>query len=229
MVREDSDGKYTSVSCSARLRRQNARRSRAIPTRRPPAAATKSWLKVGITESAVAPSMDGSTGTSRQPRTVRPSSAAISSMRRRVLATSSSPPGRNAVPTAYACGCGSSKSTTSRKNASGRPSRMPAPSPESGSAPVAPRCSRLRSAVIALATMSWLASPVRVATNATPQASCSWSPSYSPWGAGNACMGHPSRRRGTRTGPPGEAVRALSHASDAGDDIGPSIEKTTAR
>ena len=35
----------------------------------------------------------------------------------------------------------------------------------------------LRKAVIALATMSWLASPVRVATNATPQASCSWSPS----------------------------------------------------
>src|SRR3954468_17419255 len=57
---------------------------------------------------------------------------------------------------------------------------MPAPSPESGSAPDAPRCSRLRSAVNALATMSWLGSPVRVATKATPHASCSWRPSYKP-------------------------------------------------
>ena len=48
-----------------------------------------------------------------------------------------------------------------------------APSPESDSAPDAPRWSRLRKAVSAWLTMAWLASPVRVATNATPQASCS--------------------------------------------------------
>ncbi len=176
MVRDDSDGKYTSVSRSERLRRQNASRSRPMPTRRPPVAVTNSWLNVGITLIAVAPSIEASVGTSRQPRTVRPSSAAISSIRWRVLVTASSSPGRNAVPTAYARGWGSSKPSsrvTSRKNRSGTPSRMPAPSPESGSAPVAPRCSRLRSAVIALATMSWLATPVRVATKATPQASCS--------------------------------------------------------
>ena len=54
-------------------------------------------------------------GTSGQPRTVRPSSAAISSIRARVLATCSASPGRKAVPTAYERAAGSSKSTTSRK------------------------------------------------------------------------------------------------------------------
>ena len=49
--------------------------------------------------------------------------------------------------------------------------------PESGSAPDAPRWSRLRSAVKPSLTMSWLATPVSVATKATPHASCSWRPS----------------------------------------------------
>jgi hypothetical protein len=156
------------------LRRQKARRSSAIPLTREPRPATKSWAKVGITLLAVAPSVESSTGTSRQPRTARPSSSAISSIRWRVLATASASPGRNAVPTAYERALGRSKSTTSRRNASGTCSRMPAPSPEFTSAPAAPRWSRLRSAVSALTTMSWLASPVRVATMATPQASFSW-------------------------------------------------------
>ncbi len=100
MVREDSDGKYASVSRSERLRSTNARRSSAMPTRRPLEADTKSWLNVGITLREVAPRMSGSTGTSRQPRTVRPSSPAICSMWARVFATCSSSPGRKAVPTA---------------------------------------------------------------------------------------------------------------------------------
>src|SRR3990170_2913394 len=87
-----------------------------------------------------------------------------------------------------------SKSQTSRKNRSGTCSRMPAPSPESGSAPEAPRWSRLRSAVSACCTISWLGTPVIMATNATPQASCSCWPSYSPWGGGIARMGHLTRR-----------------------------------
>ncbi len=99
-MREESEGKYTSVSCSARLRRHQASRSSAMPEVRPPGAATNSWLKLGITPTAVEPSVDGSVGTTRQPSTSRPSSTAISSMRPRVLATFSSSPGRNAVPTA---------------------------------------------------------------------------------------------------------------------------------
>src|SRR3954454_22185647 len=85
---------------------------------------------------------------------------------------------------------------------------MPAPSPESGSAPVAPRCSRLRSAVMAFMTISWLATPVRVATKATPHASCSWSPSYSPCGGGNAC-----KRHSPVVETPGGGSRRRSHGS----------------
>ncbi len=138
-----------------------------------PLAETNSWTNDGMQSSAVWPSEDGSVGTSRQPRTDRPSSAAISSMRLRVLATCSSSPGMKAVPTAYPCLAGRSKSTTSRKKASGTCIRMPAPSPELGSAPAAPRCSRLRSAVSAWLTIWWLGTPVMVATKATPHASCS--------------------------------------------------------
>src|SRR5512142_152483 len=57
---------------------------------------------------------------------------------------------------------------------------MPAPSPVLGSLPLAPRCSRLRSTVSALATVSWLGSPDRSATKPTPHASCSKLLSYSP-------------------------------------------------
>ena len=158
-----------------------------MPRIRLPLAATNSWKNEGMQSSAVLPSVDGSVGTSRQPSTVRPSSPAMSSMRLRVLETCSSSPGMKAVPAAYECLAGSSKSTTSRKKRWGTCIRIPAPSPELGSAPAAPRCSRLRRAVKALLTMSWLGTPVRVPTNATPHASCSCAPSYSPW-RGNACM-----------------------------------------
>ncbi len=125
-----------------------------MPVTRLPLPATNSCTNAGITPSAVRPSELGSTGTSRQPRTSRPSSSAISSIRLRVLATCSASPGRKAVPTAYEpCG-GSSKPAslvTSRRNASGTWIRMPAPSPELVSAPAAPRWSRLRRAVMRLA------------------------------------------------------------------------------
>ena len=73
---------------------------------------------------------------------------------------------------------------------------MPAPSPLSGSAPEAPRWSRLRSAVRALTTMSLLGTPVMVATKATPQASRSKAGSYRPVAAGtaeNSVMSAPQR------------------------------------
>ena len=57
--------------------------------------------------------------------------------------------------------------------ASGRSIRMPAPSPVSGSAPIAPRCSRFSRISMAWSTMVWLGSPLRLATTPTPQASCS--------------------------------------------------------
>ena len=66
------------------------------------------------------------------------------------------------MPTAYAPGGGSSKPATARRNASGTCTVMPAPSPEDGSAPAAPRWSRLRSAVSARLTIRWLGTPAQV-------------------------------------------------------------------
>ncbi|CAB4628509.1 unannotated protein [freshwater metagenome] len=80
----------------------------------------------------------------------------------------------NAMPVAYAPEDGSLNSLTSWKYPSGIRMRIPAPSPLSGSAPDAPRCSMLRSAVSALETISCVAILLSVATIATPQASCSF-------------------------------------------------------
>ena len=49
--------------------------------------------------------------------------------------------------------------STARKNSSGIWVRIPAPSPESGSAPEAPRCSRFSSAVMACWMTMWDFSP----------------------------------------------------------------------
>ena len=183
-VRDDSDGKYTSVLFSTRLRTQNARRSNTSWSTS--AAARKTCRNCGMVPRAVAPTMSETTGSTRQPSTSRPSSAAIRSISATWPAASLSSAARKAVPTAYWPAGGSAKSTTSRRKPSGTPIRMPAPSPESGSAPEAPRWSRLRRAVNACSTMSWLGTPVRVATKATPQASCSAAGSYRPVAAGTA-------------------------------------------
>ena len=57
---------------------------------------------------------------------------------------------------------------------------MPAPSPLSTSAPEAPRCSRFLSAVRAFETISCVGNLFKVATIATPHASCSLAGSYNP-------------------------------------------------
>ena len=70
---------------------------------REPAPATKTCTNDGIALRAVEPSTSACTGTSRQPSTARPSSAAISSIRPRALrSTSGSPasPAKKPVPTA---------------------------------------------------------------------------------------------------------------------------------
>ena len=88
------------------------------------------------------------------------------------------------MPAAYSPTGGSSKPTTARRKASGICVRMPAPSPVPASEPIAPRCSRLRSAVSARSMMSCPASPRSVATIARPQASFSKAGLYMPcfWG-----------------------------------------------
>ena len=51
--------------------------------------------------------------------------------------------------------------------------RMPAPSPVTASASMAPRCASDFSAAMAFSTTSWERSPEILAMNPTPQASCS--------------------------------------------------------
>ena len=123
--------------------------------------------------------MEEFTGTSRHPSTFKPSSCAISSIREIGAAEA-----KNAIPAAYDPTFGKSKSVTARKNKSGILIRIPAPSPLSGSAPEAPRCSKLRRAVKPCATISWVAFPVKVATMATPQESRSFSGLYNPEAGG---------------------------------------------
>lgn len=77
-------------------------RSSAMSFAVPSASETKIWRKAGIVERAVAPSSCGATGTSRQPRTVRPSAAAIVSICETAAALSASSTGRKPMPTAYA-------------------------------------------------------------------------------------------------------------------------------
>ena len=125
----------------------------AIPTIRPPAAATNSWLKRrhhrqrGRRRAATGrPGPRASRGRSR------PSSAAISSIapaglrRPRRRRRAGTPCRRRSAPAARQL----EVDDLARRTRSGTCSRMPAPSPVSGSAPVAPRCSRLRSAVMRL-------------------------------------------------------------------------------
>ncbi len=75
--------------------------------------------KVGMASRERAPSDESSVGTLRQPSTFSPSDSAIFSTAAQAAAASLDDCGRNAMPVAYSPGAGSSKSTTSRRNASG--------------------------------------------------------------------------------------------------------------
>ena len=77
----------------------------------------------------------------------------------------------NSVPTAYSPGAGSVKPSSAAflaKNLCGICTRMPAPSPARGSAPTAPRCSRLSRMVSASATIWCDLRPLMSAMKPTP-------------------------------------------------------------
>ena len=115
----------------------------------------------------------GFVGTSRQPSTSHPSPFTAAS----IFSSSPSPPKIIATPNGspFFAIFAFFAAMTFLKNAWGILMRSPAPSPVSGSFPVAPRCmSRVR-IVMPFSTMSWLASPERLATIPTPHASCSYS------------------------------------------------------
>ena len=90
---------------------------------------------------------------------------------------------------------------------------MPAPSPVSGSAPVAPRCSMLHKAPNPVCTMRWLATPLTCTTNDTPHESCSKRGSYKPCADGKSWF--------TRAALGNGRTYWCTHRSGHRDDIGP--------
>ena len=189
-VREDSEGKYVrsseESSCSMRFRAMNSFRSSSISVR-PDLLAINTWAKYGITALALAPMLDGSTGTSRQPSTSNCSSLAICEIERNAFARCCSSVGRKANPTPYPPIAGKGKPATSERKRCGIWMSTPAPSPVSASAPVAPRCSMLHNAPIPIDTMLCERRPCMSTTNETPQASCSNRGSYKPLAGGKRC------------------------------------------
>src|SRR3954454_22640515 len=247
MVRDDSEAKYSELPAStaarsARLRSTKERRSNRVTplgATVPPKAcasaradmvsATNSWAKCGMTARAVGPrsAPSGSIGTSRQPRTVRPSSAARRATSSTRATRSPASAGRKAMPTEYSPIGGRSKSTLARSRASGTWVRMQAPSPEFGSEPATPRWSRLCRAVRPAATNRRILLPRTSATKATPQASLSFAGSYSPVFAGTAekgtavprDAGTPAAAGAVRSGmslPSSAATRDLGRGGRAG-------------
>ncbi len=95
--------------------------------------------------------------------------------------------GMNNCPTAYSPGSGSVKPrrlASLAKNLCGICTRMPAPSPMRGSAPVAPRCSRLQRMRRPSWTIKCDLRPLISAMKPTPQESLSSAGSYRPAAAG---------------------------------------------
>ena len=152
----------SSSSCSMRLRTMNVLRSRSIPVGTGARSVTTIWRNRGITARAVTPRQSGRTGTSRQATTPSPSSSTMLSIAACAFSAASVSTGRNARPTAYWPGGGRMSPSSPRRKRSGTWTRMPAPSPVSGSAPVAPRWSRLVSAVSAVSTSWRLATPLQM-------------------------------------------------------------------
>src|ERR1700733_8109599 len=113
--------------------------------------------------------------------------------------------GRNSAPTAYRPGAGNVKPSSAdffAKNLCGICTRMPAPSPARGSAPTAPRCSRLTRMVSASSTILCDLRPLMSAMNPTPQESFSSAGSNKPKpDALIEVLALPVRRLGTFLGP----------------------------
>ncbi len=122
------------------------------------------------------PSMSFTTGTVRQPSTFCPSATMRSLMTDSACARAVSSAGRNIMPTPYAPASGRVKpsgAVTSAMKRCGICSSIPAPSPTSGSAPVAPRWVSLSSTSRPCSTISCERTPLKFTTNPTPQLSFS--------------------------------------------------------
>ena len=129
------------------------------------------------------PSTDGSTGTFRQPRNVRPSLATMTSKMFFAWLRFSSSCGRKNIPTPYSRSEGKEKprgSQTLEKNLCEICNKIPTPSPVLPSASLPALCSRFSTIFSASATVSWLFAPLMFTTAPIPQLSCSNSGRYKP-------------------------------------------------
>ena len=129
------------------------------------------------------PRLSGFTGTARHPRTFPPFKWTASSIMLFTRFRAASSSGMKSIPIPYDPCAGKSNPSflhSLLKNVCGIWVSIPAPSPVFRSPPMAPRCSRFRSIVIPSSTIWWDTSPLILATNPTPQLSCSKNGSYSP-------------------------------------------------
>ena len=139
--------------------------------------ATNTWRITGSTSLVRSDRPALLVGTSRQPSSTWPSAAIARSISCSHAIRDAGSCGRNTMPTPYWPIAGSvmpSLPQARRRNASGSWIRMPAPSPCSGSAPVAPRCVRFSRIRRPCVTIAWLLRPLMLAMKPRPQASCSF-------------------------------------------------------
>ena len=139
--------------------------------------AMNTWRMTGSTSFVRSDSPALLVGTSRQPSSTWPSLAIARSISCSHAIRDAGSFGRNTMPTPYWPIAGSVSPCaphTRRRKRSGSWIRMPAPSPCSGSAPVAPRCERFLRIDSACVTIAWRFWPLMWAMKPRPQASCSF-------------------------------------------------------
>ena len=164
------------MACSTRLRMTYSFLSKAAASGTESARPMNTCLNAGSPASAVGPNRESSTGTSRQPSTVWPSSSMMRSNTRRHSSAWSGSRGRNTRPAPYQSVSGRrmpASPHTRRKNRWGFWISIPTPSPVFTSQPQAPRCNRFFRMVRAFSTILWDLRPLMSTTKPTPQESCS--------------------------------------------------------
>ena len=174
------------------MRATNRRRSKASSDMDASPWPMKICTWSGSVGRTLTPREELSVGTSRQPMRVRPSSAITRSKVSRTICFPAASRGMKIWPTAYWPGAGSVKprrAASFAKKRWGIWTSMPAPSPARGSAPTAPRCSRLSRIWIPSSMILWDLRPLMSAMKPTPQASRSWAGSNRPEAAGRPAMG----------------------------------------